>query len=263
RRVRVPGSDSEPGVILVGAKDLTAVVKSMPHGEKNVTVELETVLGETVPAADGGEPTPAEGTLQVRCQGVTAAVTRMPLADYPPLPERPDPAGVISGAAFARAVPRVARAAGTDDTLPALTCVAFETGPAAVIVAATDRYRLAVDEMPWAAADPGAPERLLLVPAAMAVAFAKGCGDKVVLGLSVPEALEGEQGHGRVNGFAALCDGARELITRGVDSEFAQWRSPMASASKRSRTVRADASQLAEAITRAGKVCKRLEAVRL
>jgi DNA polymerase III subunit beta len=261
RRVHVPGSDSEPGVILVGAKELIAVVKSMPHGKNAVVVELETVPGETVPAADGGESTPAEDTLQVRCQGVTAAVTGMPLANYPHLPERPKPAGVISGETFARAVTRVARAAGTDDTLPALTCVAFETGPAAVIVAATDRYRLAVDEMPWAAADPGAPERLFLVPAPLAIAFAQGCGDKVALGLSVPEAPEGEQGHGRVSGFAALCDGTRELITRIVDSEFPRWRSLMAS--KRTRTVLADASQLAEAITRAGKICKRLEAVRL
>jgi len=61
-------------------------------------------------------------------------------------------------------------------------------------------------------------------------------------------------------GFAALCDGTRELITRIVDSEFAQWRSLMP---KRTRTVLADASQLAEAITRAGKICGRNEAVRL
>ena len=60
----------------------------------------------------------------------------------------PPTAGTVDSAEFATAVAQVAIAAGRDDTLPMLTGVRLEIEGDQLTLAATDRYRLAVRELP-------------------------------------------------------------------------------------------------------------------
>src|ERR671936_525792 len=50
---------------------------------------------------------------------------------------------------FAEAIGQVAIAAGRDDTLPMLTGIRVEISGDTVVLAATDRFRLAVRELTW------------------------------------------------------------------------------------------------------------------
>ena len=67
----------------------------------------------------------------------------------------PPPAG-RQQRVFAAAVAQVAIAAGRDDTLPVLTGVRVEIDGERLTLAATDRYRLAVRELPWRPEEPDA-----------------------------------------------------------------------------------------------------------
>ena len=65
---------------------------------------------------------------------------------------------------FANAVGQVAVAAGRDDTLPMLTGVRLEIEGSKLILAATDRFRLAVRELDWSPED-AAQSSAVLIPA--------------------------------------------------------------------------------------------------
>jgi DNA polymerase-3 subunit beta len=69
------------------------------------------------------------------------------IEDFPRLPTGPgEGATVISAAAFARTVERVARAASRDETRPVLTGILVSVGDAELRMVATDSYRLSVRE---------------------------------------------------------------------------------------------------------------------
>ena len=65
---------------------------------------------------------------------------------------------------LAAAISQVTPAASRDDTLPMLTGVNIEVDGETMTLAATDRYRLAVRELPWEPAQPGR-KGAYLVPA--------------------------------------------------------------------------------------------------
>jgi DNA polymerase-3 subunit beta len=81
----------------------------------------------------------------------------MPEAEYPPLPALPTISGTVAGDAFAQAVSQVIIAASKDDTLPILTGVRMEIEDDLITLLATDRYRLAMREVPWKPVTPGIP----------------------------------------------------------------------------------------------------------
>ena len=91
-------------------------------------------------------------------------LTPLPLGEYPDLPELPQLAGTADGGALAAAIAQVTPAASRDDTLPMLTGVCLDIDGPALTLAATDRYRLAVREMPWEPVQPGL-RAAALVPA--------------------------------------------------------------------------------------------------
>ena len=86
------------------------------------------------------------------------------MEEYPDLPELPQTAGTVDGGALAAAISQVVPAASRDDTLPLLTGVNIEVDGDIMTLAATDRYRLAVRELPWSPARPGRQGEFL-VPA--------------------------------------------------------------------------------------------------
>lgn len=222
--VKVAGDTSGgEAATLVNGKELTAAVKSLPAGKK---------FAAEVTATDEG--------LSVTCDGTQVTVPALPAefaADYPAYPPVPAVTGTVDGAAFARGAARTAACAGKDDTLPVLTHVNFTSENGTLELAATDRYKLAVDRQPLAGADGTA-----MVPAALLAKFAKQC-DKTG---KVSVSLDGEH--------AALSDGARTLVTRACVGEYVRYRKMLERTGDLPTVVTAAGPALFAAVTRAGKV---------
>jgi DNA polymerase-3 subunit beta len=236
RRVHVAGEFAESGVILVNGAQLSAVVKGMAKG-KTVTAELEA----------GGNG------LTLRCAGAVSQLAALPLDDYPALPPMPALSGTVDGTAFARSVARVAVAASRDDTLPVLTCVQLETGTGSLTLAATDRYRLATDELHWTPAGLDAESGRYLVPAAALTAFAKGCSGKVTVHFGTDPRTPA--------GHAGFSDGTREMIVHCMGGEYVRYSQILPGSCEASAVL--DASALAGAVKRAGAMVERNMPVRL
>jgi DNA polymerase-3 subunit beta len=173
--------------------------------------------------------------------------------DYPALPAMPSSSGAVPGAVFAHAVAQVAIAAGRDDTLPTLTGVRVEILDTTITLAATDRYRLAVREFPWAPASPGMDVQAL-VPARTLADTAKSLAscDEVHLALAASGASDGLMGF----------EGAgRRTTTRLLDGEFPKYRALLPAES--STTANVDTASLVDAVKRVSLVAERNTPVRL
>ncbi|ASW52914.1 DNA polymerase III subunit beta [Plantactinospora sp. KBS50] len=148
--------------------------------------------------------------LELVCGSARFTLPTMPVEDYPTLPEMPESAGTIDAAAFATAVAQVAIAAGRDETLPMMTGVRLELNGGNLVMLATDRYRLAMRELPWQP-DDAEISMNALVPARTLNDTAKTLGP---LGGEVTLALaHGGAGEGMI-GFAG---GTRRTTSRLLD----------------------------------------------
>jgi DNA polymerase III subunit beta len=217
----VNGRADGTGRVLVTGAELAAVVKSLPRG-KNVTAEISVY---------------PDGAVLI-CDGIEATLSSLPIDEYPQLPDLPEQAGLADAEAFTRSVQRVAVCAGTDDRLPALTGIKLSSDGGALELAATDRYRLAVDRVAWTGPDGTGT----LIPTWALSAFAKRA-DK----------------HGKVAlhfgaDHAGLSDGTRTLITRTIQGEYPKYRSWVDDSAAAATTVLVDAGTLEQAVTRAGKL---------
>ena len=128
-RVRIAAEVNEPGRVAVAGKLLADIVGTMP----NDAIEVST---------DGK-------VMTLRARSSRFELPLIALDDYPQLPQLPEVTGRISPAALTGAVTQVASAAGRDDTLPMLTGIRVEIEGERVVLAATDRFRLAVREFDW------------------------------------------------------------------------------------------------------------------
>jgi len=227
--VTVHGQGTGRTEVLASGPELAVAVKSLPRG-KNVTAQLDVTAN----------------SLTISCEGIEASVSLLALNEYPTLPALPAQSGVADGASFARSVLRTAACAGTDDTLPALTCVQMTSSDGGVDLAATDRYRLAVDRLHWTGPD----GITALIPAATLVKYAKAADKTGKVTLHFGE------------DFAAFSDGTRTLITHTSKSEFPRSiRSQIREATDHDTLILADAPALRAAVERAGKLTGRGEAV--
>lgn len=135
-RLEIEADIQEEGTILVPGRLLADVVRSFPA---SATISAET-----------------EGSkVQLVCRSSRFALATMPSAEYPALPELPEITGTVNGHDFAAAVSQMTVAASRDDTLPILTAVRMEFEDDKITFLATDRYRLAMRELPWRPAQPG------------------------------------------------------------------------------------------------------------
>lgn len=102
----------------------------------------------TLPKGAGLELRADAKALQVTGAGTTFRLPLLPLEDYPTVPriEQGGTGTDFDGPGFAR-LAAVTVAAGRDDTLPVLTAVHLDTESGHLVAAATDRYRLAVQEL--------------------------------------------------------------------------------------------------------------------
>lgn len=138
----IPAEVEESGVVLVSGRLLADIAKALPS--KPVDLELE-------------------GTkVSVTCGSAHFTLAAMAADDYPALPTLPPEAGHIDAHELARAVAQVSVAASRDETLPLLTSVQMAVDGDSLTLMATDRYRLAVREMSWDAADKSLSTNALL-----------------------------------------------------------------------------------------------------
>lgn len=199
-RMQISAEVSEPGTILVSGRLLADITKSLPA--KPVDVSFDgTRLAITGGSAKFSLPT-------------------MPVEDYPQLPSAPAQTGSLPAEQFGAAVTQVAVAAGKDDTLPMLTGIRVEIEGSKIVMAATDRFRLAVRELEWNPAD-AAVEAAILVPARTLSEAAK------TMSGSASGPIELSMGNGAnvaSEGLLGIVGSARQTTTRLLDAEFPKFR---------------------------------------
>lgn len=260
-RVEVDAEIDEPGTVLVPGRLLAEITRSLPD----------------LPAEFADDP---EG-VSLTCGSASFILVTLPVEDYPSLPGLPQTAGTVDGGALAAAIGQVAPASSRDDTLPLLTGVNVEVDGAVMTLAATDRYRLAVRELPWSPAHPGTfgaylvPARTL-VDAARSMAPGVPVTIKLQAGTGPAPGQDGpaEGGFGAAGeaqvpgGPRASTDamigfetGGRRLTTRLIAGEFIKYRSRFPADFR----CRADmpVGSFTEAVKRVSLVAERGTAVRL
>jgi DNA polymerase III beta subunit len=132
RRVVLPGATGvQAGSVLVSAAKLAEMVGVLPK-DRPITLDCE---GAKVRLTNGK---------------TTYRVQTMPVEDYPSRPAMPATVGMIDAALLAAKVTQAAKFAGKDETLPMMTGVHITAAGDRLSVEATDRYRLAVRDLPWA-----------------------------------------------------------------------------------------------------------------
>ena len=142
--VQVAAEIASPGRVLVSGRLLSDITRALPAKPVDVSVEGTRVA--------------------LTCGSARFSLPTMAVEDYPTLPALPEETGVISADLFTEAIGQVAVAAGRDDTLPMLTGIRVEISGETVVLAATDRFRLAVRELTWSTASADM-EAAVLVPA--------------------------------------------------------------------------------------------------
>ena len=207
--------------------------------------------------------------MSLTCGSAEFTLFALPAEEYPELPAPPPLAGTVDGGVLGVAISQVVAAASRDDTLPMLTGVCLDIDGAALTLAATDRYRLAVREMPWQPVQPGL-RAAALVPARTladaARAMTPGCPCRSPSG---PGRLAARRRPGGsrpeeprpAEGMISFGIGGRQLTTRLIGGEFIRYRSRFPA----EFGCRADvpAGPFTEAVRRVSLVADRASPVRL
>lgn len=236
-QISVKAEVSDDGVALVSGRLLADIARSLPNKPVDITADatrMELVCGS------------ARFTLQT-----------LPVDDYPALPTMPEATGTVTSEDFSRAVSQVVVAAGRDELLPVFTGVRMEIEGDTLSLLATDRYRMALKELPWNPSS-GRTEGAALVPARVLGETAKSMtsGEVVTLSLagsSAGDGLIGFEGDGPA--------GVREITTRLLDGEFPKVRHLMSV--QAAVTVRANTAEVIAAVKRVGLVAERNTSLRM
>ncbi|MGI5288059.1 DNA polymerase III subunit beta [Nonomuraea polychroma] len=225
-RGTVAAEVAEPGEVLVPGRLLAEVAKSLPT---TMFVDVTSTDREVV----------------LTCGPSEFGLITMPVEDYPSLPEPPMSAGTADGAVLARAVEQVAIACAKDDTLPMLTGVRVDADGRTLTLAATDRYRIAVRDLPW---QPHTATSLgQLVPGKILHDIVRDLHGPVTIAVN-------EQ-------LAAFTTDTRETTVRLLDNQFIDYRARVDIDTPIVATV--DAAALAGAVKRVALVAEKNTAIRL
>jgi DNA polymerase-3 subunit beta len=239
---RLPADIADPGTALVPGRLLAEITRSLPGQPAEFT-------------SSGDEVT-------LTCGSAEFALVSLPTAEYPDLPPAPPLAGTVDGGELAAAVAQVLPATSRDDTLPMLTGVCLDIDGDLITLAATDRYRLAVRDLPWAPATPGI-RAIALVPGRTLADAARVMvpGVPVSLSFAAP-AGEARRGDARpVEGMISFDSGGRRLTGRLIAGEFIRYESRFPAAF--GCTAEMPAASLIEAVRRVSLVADRASPVRL
>ena len=129
-RTTIEATVDEPGTILVHGRLLSEIASRLPNAPIQIEVD-----------DDGG--------ILLSCGSARFTLASMPVQEYPAIPEVTGDSGVVPGEDFATAIAQVAFAASRDDVTPVLTGVQLEVSGTQLSLVATDRYRVALREIPW------------------------------------------------------------------------------------------------------------------
>jgi DNA polymerase III subunit beta len=259
-RAEVDADVAEPGTVLVPGRLLAEITRSLP----------------SLPVEFADDP---DG-VSLTCGSASFTLVTLPVEEYPDLPVLSLTAGTVDGGDLAAAVGQVAPAASRDDTLPLLTGVNLEVQGETMTLAATDRYRLAVRDLPWT---PGRPDvsGSYLVPARTLVDAARTMAPGVPVTVWLrsdrdrdtelareygntgpdgpgPGGLPASRAADAMIGFES---GGRRVTTRLIAGEYIKYRSRFPA----EFACRADmpAAPFIEAVRRVSLVAERGSAVRL
>lgn len=234
-QVQVAAEIASPGSALVSGRLLSDITRALPAKPVDVSVE---------------------GTrVSLTCGSARFSLPTMAVEDYPTLPTLPDDTGVVSADLFAEAIGQVAVAAGRDDTLPMLTGIRVEISGENVILAATDRFRLAVRELTWST-ESADIEAAVLIPAKTLAEAAKAGGDGSDVHLSLGAGAEvGKEG------LLGIRSNGKRSTTRLLDAEFPKFRQLLPTEHTAIATI--GVAELSEAIKRVALVADRGAQVRM
>ena len=135
-RTTIDATVDEPGTILVHGRLLSDIASRLPNAPIQIAVDDDGIL--------------------LTCGSARFTLASMPVQEYPAIPEVTGESGLVPAEDFATAIAQVAFAASRDDVTPVLTGVQLEVSGNQLSLVATDRYRVALRQIPWdgpAAAD--------------------------------------------------------------------------------------------------------------
>jgi DNA polymerase-3 subunit beta len=233
--VRVSAEIASPGSVLVSGRLLSDITKALPAKPVELSVEGTRVA--------------------LTCGSARFSLPTLAVEDYPALPTLPDETGVVSSDLFAEAIGQVAVAAGRDDTLPMLTGIRVEISGESVVLAATDRFRLAVRELTWETSATDV-EAAVLVPAKTLAEAAKAGtdGNQVHLSLGSGESVGKD-------GLLGIRSNGKRSTTRLLDAEFPKFRQLLPNEHTAVATI--GVAELTEAIKRVALVADRGAQIRM
>lgn len=197
RQARLPGEIGSHGRVLVSGRLLSEITKALP--DRPIDIDM------------------AGSHMTLQCGSAKFSLPAMPVEDYPTLPASPPRSGDLAGELFAQAVGQVAAAAGRDEHMPFLTGVQIKIDGNKIVLAATDRYRLAVREIDWQPAVEQ-PQAVVVVPAKTLADTAKATppGEQVQISLDTADTA----GTSRLLGIDS---GDRHSTTRLLDVDFPKY----------------------------------------
>jgi len=167
-QVEILAQVEESGRVLVSGRLMAEIVSKLP----NAVVEFST-----------------EGSkVQVNCGSAKFSLLTMPIDEYPTLPEIPTTSGSVAGEDFAAAIAQIVVAASKEDVTPVLTTVLLETTKENISLVATDRYRVAVQDIPWKSNNP--TEATALIPAKTLQEIAKTFANQGDIAISINPSSE-------------------------------------------------------------------------
>ena len=236
-QVTVRAEVTDDGVALVSGRLLAEIARSLPNKPVELTsdaTKVELVCGT------------ARFTLQT-----------LPVSDYPALPSMPEATGAITSEDFAKAVGQVVVAAGRDELLPVFTGVRMEIDGDTLSLLATDRYRMALKELPWNPRSTG-DQGSALVPARVLSETARSMTSGQHVTLSLSSAATGD---GLIGFEGTGAAGMREITTRLLDGEFPKVRHLMNV--QATVTVRANTAEVEAAVKRVALVAERNTSLRM
>lgn len=129
-RTTIEATVDEPGTILVHGRLLADIASKLPNAPIQIVVD-----------EDGG--------ILLTCGSARFTLAAMPVQEYPAIPEVSGESGLVPADDFGTAIAQVAFAASRDDVTPVLTGVQLEVSGTHLSLVATDRYRVALRQIPW------------------------------------------------------------------------------------------------------------------
>lgn len=185
------------GSVLVSGRLLSAITGALPKKPIELSVDGSRVA--------------------LTCGTARFSLPTMAIEDYPILPALPDDTGSLPADLFAEAITQVAVAASKDESLPQLTGIRVQISGDKLVLAATDRFRLAVRELTWEPLIDDV-EAAVLVPAkTLADGVKASDGSAVRLSLGAGAEIGAA-------GILGISGGGRRATTRLIDAEFPQFR---------------------------------------